>query len=222
MAQGFTSQLPVPLPVAQGGSGVVSNTSYAVLCGGTTSTNPIQSVASVGSAGEVLVSNGSGALPTFQGATGFFAYLAVAKTNVTGDGTLYSVPFDSLKYDTASGFDTTTGVYTIPKTGIWTLGYFLTLTNLNSSHTSGQIVIRQTAGGGQTYYGPRVNFAAIRRVTNDANTVSLPFSFDTNFSATDTVNVSVAIFNNTKTVGVIETSNANYQSCFFGTWRGSI
>ena len=52
--------------VAGGGTGVTSNTAYAVLCGGTSSTNPIQSVASVGSAGQILTSNGAGALPTFQ------------------------------------------------------------------------------------------------------------------------------------------------------------
>lgn len=55
------------LPVANGGTGAASETAYAVLCGGTTSTNPLQSVASVGSAGQVLMSNGAGALPTFQG-----------------------------------------------------------------------------------------------------------------------------------------------------------
>ena len=54
------------LPVAAGGTGVSSNTAYAVLCGGTTSTNPIQSIASVGTAGQVLTSNGAGALPTMQ------------------------------------------------------------------------------------------------------------------------------------------------------------
>jgi microcystin-dependent protein len=56
------------LPVASGGTGVSSNTAYAVLCGGTTSTNPIQSIASVGTAGQVLTSNGAGALPTMQAA----------------------------------------------------------------------------------------------------------------------------------------------------------
>jgi len=56
------------LPVAAGGTGVSSNTAYAVLCGGTTSTNPIQSIASVGTAGQVLTSNGAGALPTMQAA----------------------------------------------------------------------------------------------------------------------------------------------------------
>ena len=66
MSQGFTSQLPIPLPVAQGGTGVTSTTAYAVLCGGTTSTGNLQSIAGLGTSGQVLTSNGAGALPTFQ------------------------------------------------------------------------------------------------------------------------------------------------------------
>lgn len=65
-----------PQPVVEGGTGVQSNTAYAVLCGGTTTTNPIQSIASVGSAGQVLTSNGAGALPTFQ---------ALPSISITGD-----------------------------------------------------------------------------------------------------------------------------------------
>ena len=57
----------IPIEVALGGTGVTSTTAYAVLCGGTTSTSPIQSIASVGTSGQVLSSNGS-ALPTFQDA----------------------------------------------------------------------------------------------------------------------------------------------------------
>jgi len=59
-----------PAQVAMGGTGVASNTAYTVLCGGTTTTNPIQSIASVGTTGQVLTSNGAGALPTFQAAGG--------------------------------------------------------------------------------------------------------------------------------------------------------
>ena len=54
------------LPVAGGGTGVASTTAYAVLCGGTTSTAALQSIASVGTSGQLLTSNGAGALPTFQ------------------------------------------------------------------------------------------------------------------------------------------------------------
>lgn len=59
---GWTGQLSVP----RGGTGLASATAYAVLCGGTTSTGAFQSVASVGTSGQVLVSNGAGQLPTFQ------------------------------------------------------------------------------------------------------------------------------------------------------------
>jgi hypothetical protein len=53
------------LTVGQGATGAVSFTAYGVVCGGTTSTAALQSVA-VGTAGQVLTSNGSGALPSMQ------------------------------------------------------------------------------------------------------------------------------------------------------------
>jgi hypothetical protein len=56
--------------VADGGTGASSLTAYAVLCGGTTSTGAVQPIASVGTAGHVLTSNGAGALPTFQAVSG--------------------------------------------------------------------------------------------------------------------------------------------------------
>lgn len=54
--------------VADGGTGVSSLTAYAPLFGGTTSTGPVQS-GTVGTAGQVLTSNGASALPTFQAAS---------------------------------------------------------------------------------------------------------------------------------------------------------
>lgn len=56
------------LEVANGGTGRSSQTAYSVVCGGTGSTTAQQSVASVGTANQVLTSNGAGALPTFQDA----------------------------------------------------------------------------------------------------------------------------------------------------------
>ncbi len=56
-----TGQLTVP----NGGTGLATLTAYAPLFGGTTSTGVVQS-GTVGTAGQVLTSNGAGALPTFQ------------------------------------------------------------------------------------------------------------------------------------------------------------
>lgn len=62
----LATQVTGTLPVANGGTGATTQTAYAVLCGGTTGTGAYQSIASVGTSGQVLTSNGASALPTFQ------------------------------------------------------------------------------------------------------------------------------------------------------------
>jgi len=65
----LTTNVTGTLPVANGGTGTATQTAYSVLCGGTTSTGAYQSVASLGTAGQVLTSNGAGALPTWTSAS---------------------------------------------------------------------------------------------------------------------------------------------------------
>ncbi len=60
------AEIETPVVVSQGGTGDTSFTAYAPICGGTTSTGALQSIASVGSAGQALRSNGAGALPSMQ------------------------------------------------------------------------------------------------------------------------------------------------------------
>jgi hypothetical protein len=82
------------IAVADGGTGRSSHTAYAVICGGTTTTAAQQSIASVGTSGQVLTSNGAGALPTFQAAAGGVTGPgsstdnALARWNGTGGSTL--------------------------------------------------------------------------------------------------------------------------------------
>lgn len=102
-AGAFTA-LANPLTVTNGGSGVNSNTAYAVLCGGTTSTNPIQSIASVGSIGNVLTSAGAGALPTFtSGNKGKIFYMWTTTGNPADATTYFMVPTSAFTSITASG-----------------------------------------------------------------------------------------------------------------------
>lgn len=83
------------LSVGDGGTGRSNSTAYAVICGGTTNTNPHQSVASVGTSGQVLTSNGPNALPTFQNATGANTLLQVVTTSSnTKTSTTTSIPYD--------------------------------------------------------------------------------------------------------------------------------
>jgi hypothetical protein len=55
-----------PIPVANGGTGLTSLTPFAIMLGGTTSTNPMQQVATLGNAGDLLVSQGAAMSPTFN------------------------------------------------------------------------------------------------------------------------------------------------------------
>ena len=55
-----------PVTVPNGGTGLTTLTPYAVLAGGTTNTGNVQQVSGLGTATQVLTSNGAGALPTWQ------------------------------------------------------------------------------------------------------------------------------------------------------------
>lgn len=56
--------------VSQGGTGLASLAAYAVLCGGTSALTAMQQVSGLGSAGQVLTSNGAAHLPTWQAGGG--------------------------------------------------------------------------------------------------------------------------------------------------------
>ena len=124
-----------PLPVIEGGSGVQSNTSYAVLCGGTASTNPIQSIASVGTAGQILTSNGAGALPTFQNGVNFITY-----TNVN------SSPYIVLSTDDYLSVDCSGGAITIQLPNAATLSRTLDIKDRKGSAATHNITVT-TVGG---------------------------------------------------------------------------
>lgn len=91
-----------PKPVIAGGTGKSSFTAYAVICGGITSQGALQSIASVGTAGQVLTSNGAAALPTFQSAAASGAVLSVGVDAHTAPGTSPVLP-------TVGGLVTITG-----------------------------------------------------------------------------------------------------------------
>jgi hypothetical protein len=66
--------------VAYGGTGEISFTPYSVICGGTISTSPLQTVATLGTTGQVLTSQGAGNLPVWSNAS------AGTVTSVSGTG----------------------------------------------------------------------------------------------------------------------------------------
>ncbi len=109
-----------PLIVPYGGTSVASTVAYTPLVGGTTSTAALQSVASVGTAGQILTSQGA-ALPIFQSGFGIspilYTKVTLSAANIAamratpvilvaagGANTLYLVEsaFLEIKYNTVA------------------------------------------------------------------------------------------------------------------------
>jgi len=78
------SSVSTPITVTQGGTGVSNATAYAVITGGTTSTGAFQTVSGTGTSGQVLTSNGAGALPTWQTSSGVTTGKAIAMAMIFG------------------------------------------------------------------------------------------------------------------------------------------
>lgn len=131
------------LAVADGGTGRSSHTEYAVLCGGTTTTAAQQSIASVGTSGQVLTSNGAAALPTFQAAsTGDVTAAANMTDNtiVKGDGGAKGVQDSGISI---SDLDAITGITSLTVDDIVIDGGTIQGTAasaLNIAPTAGQVL----------------------------------------------------------------------------------
>lgn len=105
--------------VPGGGTAKTSFTAYAIICGGTTTTSALQSVASVGTSGQVLTSNGASALPTFQDAAASGITTIAGSTGTTTGPTVTIVGQD--------GFTTSVSGTTLTATprGVGTHNMFL-------------------------------------------------------------------------------------------------
>jgi len=111
------------VPVSKGGTGRTTATAYAPLFGGTTTTGAFQS-GTVGTAGQVLTSNGDSQLPTFQAAAG--GSISTITGLGTGVATALANNIGSAGAPLVNG-----GVLGTPSSGVGT-----NLTALNASNLS--------------------------------------------------------------------------------------
>lgn len=143
-----------PVTVPNGGTGLTSDTPYALFAGGTTGTSNLQQVGSLGNANDVLTSQGPGALPVWQSSfvqptkPCFSGLVNAALLAVTGDGTFYRVNFQAEQFDQASNFlpgAAGSSGFTAPYTAIYLLNYYF-LVRLNSSSIN-QLVVQTFVNG---------------------------------------------------------------------------
>lgn len=115
--------------VAGGGTGITSATTYAPLCGGTTSTGALQSASTgISNSGYVLTSTGSSSLPTWQATSAGSGSLILIQTQ-TASGSISAINFTS----GVTGYST----------------YFITFSNVKT--INGNLGLRLSNNGGSTW-----------------------------------------------------------------------
>lgn len=164
------------------------------------------------SAGVIMIRGGSGIATSGAGSTvtilrnplpAFFAYLNTSVTNVTGDGTRYTVLCDTVLFDTSSNYNTGTGFFTAPNTGVYSFAASIGYENLSASHTNGNVSFKNNAG---IFIQGAAGDPIAQAGGGGLNKMNWNVSCIVKMTAGDNFSLVGLIFGGTKTVGLEGTS----------------
>lgn len=194
----------MPIEVAKGGTGIATTTAYGLITGGATATGVFQTVLP-GSAGTVVRSGGTGGLHTYSTAftltndvmvntaqPAFLSYLGTQDSNVTGNGTIYTLGSGNALtevFDQGNNF-TTAGVFTAPVTGRYFINASVRMGGLTAAMTYGYSTITSS---NRTYIFNECNLGAIRTASVGNDIVDLHASAFIDMDAADSAYISVSI-----------------------------
>lgn len=137
----------------------------------------------------------------------FSANLSAPQSNVTGDGTLYTVVCDNVLVNTGSAYNNTTGVFTAPVTGTYQFSATLTLLNIGALH--GVAFFYVVNGSFGNVIGWNGNPFAVA----DSGQVTLNGSVSVHLTSGQTAAMKILVSGSTKTVQVYGVSgNETYFS----------
>jgi hypothetical protein len=95
--------------------------------------------------------DGSSGNPTLGLTAEGASLLYSGASNVTGDGTEYTIPFNYYLSPTNSNYDTSTGIYTFPTTGWYNIGVAIAVSGLLVGHTELKLIGRYNTGDSLSY-----------------------------------------------------------------------
>lgn len=176
--------------------------------------NNLNNVAGSGTNGQFL-GNVSGT-PTWQAAPGitsvaFMATQLADQTNVTGDGTIYSVTFTDVIENLGSGFDGTS-TFTAPTTGIYLLGFNLAISSTSNytGQTNSLFSIITTA---TEYRFQQYNLAVYAPI--EANAVQINGCVMANMTSGDTATLECRVLNGAKDVSIAGSTAYGFRTPVF-------
>ena len=104
-----------------------------------------------GSSGDVITSNGSGAAPTWR--TPIILGASLTNSSYAGGFPSAVVPYDNVEFETVSCYNTSTGVFTAPRTAYYMVNAYARVTDFASPFASrAQSYIYKKVGGTFTKY----------------------------------------------------------------------
>jgi hypothetical protein len=195
VAPSATSGVPL---VSGGASANPSFTTATIAGGGTNATSMSTSTGIVKYDGTSLVTSSTALIDSSNRMTNtsqpcFSAYSNTGPSNVTGDGTIYTVVYDTEVFDQASNFSSTT--FTAPVTGKYSLTYCCTPIDLAVAHTT---LIMQIVTTLHTYTIAEEYPFAVQL----GDQITLTGTILANMTAGDTAKTTLYVAGSTKTVSI--------------------
>lgn len=136
---GSTETLGGVLIVPNGGTGISTTTAYAPICGGTTATGNFQAAATgLSTAGYVLTSNGSSALPSFQSNPSTAGLIFLGTQTISGGTAIQFLTQITSTYDN----------YLV----------LLSAVTTNASTLSNQLIMEISTNGGSSWIATGYNY----------------------------------------------------------------
>lgn len=201
----FTSGTGVPsigtAPIAAGGTNATSMaTSNGIVK--YDGTRLVTSTATIDSSNRYI----NASQPASQG------YVFSGLVDATGDGTEFTVTYGQEAYDQTSNLNAGTGVFTAPIAGFYLVNFQVTLSDIDSAHTAGALILDLASGFGSVSEVYTFNPFAI--ATGDQATVNI--NSVVKMQASGTITGKVSVSGGTKVVdvdGIVGGRSASFLNC---------
>jgi len=140
----------------------------------------------------------------------FAAYPSAQIDNVTGDGTLYKIIYNTELFDQNGDFNTGTSEFTAPVTGRYFFSYVGSVGGLTAAHTLG---VGQLVTSDHTYTATYMNYASTAGAGASNGIYIASSSWIVPMDAGDIAYTNIGVFNGTKVVDIYA---GDVNACFTG------
>lgn len=139
----------------------------------------------------------------------FLATVTSTLSNVTGDGTNYTVIFGTEIVDYAANYDPTTGTFTAPVTGMYQFNAVILLSGLVAGNTDGQILLVTS----NRTYNTRQSVGAMR---DNLDRCSLQISQSCDMDAGDTCVIQILVSGGSKVTDILSGGASSFSGFLIG------